>query len=45
MPVYFQKFSMGGTSAAASLKVGMACFWPSRTNSSSRIWPSGVAAL
>ena len=37
MRVYFQKFSTGGTSAAASLRVGTACFFPSLTNSSSGI--------
>jgi hypothetical protein len=45
MPVYFQRFSTGGTSAAASLKVGMPCFLPSRTNSTSGIGPGGAAAL
>ena len=33
--VYFHRFSTGGTSAAASLRVGMPCFFPSRTNASS----------
>ena len=43
--VYFQRFSTGGTSAAASLKVGTPCFLPSRTNSSSWIRPRFVVVV
>ena len=43
--VYFQRFSTGGTSAAASLKVGTPCFLPSWTNSSSRILPFRVVVV
>ena len=43
--VYFQRFSTGGTSAAASLNVGTPCFLPSCTNSSSWICPSLLLSL
>src|SRR5439155_25884634 len=38
--VYFHKFEIGGTSAAASLKQGTPCWWATRNQSSRLILPA-----